>query len=79
MNSYLALWVLLTGAAYAFLAALGVSDTGVYVSILTLTYFIALALARPAAPQYSKAATIVAVALLIAFAYFAAMRILALI
>lgn len=79
MNAYLALWVFLTGALYAFLAALGVSDAGVYVSILTLTYFVTLALARPVAPHYTKATSITAAALLIAFAYFAALRIASLI
>jgi len=77
MKQYLALWALLTGAIYAFLAALGVAEAGVYVSILALTYFISLALARPVAPQYGRAADAVAAALLIAFAYFAAMKILA--
>lgn len=75
MKAYLALWVFLTGIAYSFLSTVGVYDLGVYVSILALTYFITLALARPVAPHYSKAADIVAAGLLIAFAYFAAMRI----
>ncbi|MEZ0248550.1 MAG: hypothetical protein ABWJ97_04695 [Thermoproteus sp.] len=78
MKAYLALWVFLTGAVYAYLAALGVGDMGVYVSLLALTYFVALALARPVAPHYRRAADVVAAALFVAFLYFAAMRITAL-
>jgi hypothetical protein len=74
---YMAL-VALSGVAAAFFIYLGVHAIDIIVSVYTLIYWAAAPFARPLPKPVGYIHTAIGVALLAAFAYFAALRIAAL-
>lgn len=68
--------VLLYGAAYAFLAYLGVKDLGIYTSIMTLIYITTTLAFNPLPRKLRIISSIIMAALVIASLYFVTVKII---
>jgi hypothetical protein len=77
MRTALTAYLLLSGVAAAFLAYLNVSGMDVVTSLAALLFWVTAPFLRPLPRPLNIAHTAVGAALLVAFAYFAALRILA--
>jgi hypothetical protein len=77
MKTALTAYLLLSGIAAAFLIYLNVRGIDVVTSVATLLFWASAPFLRPLPRPLDLAHTAIGVALLVAFAYFAALRILA--
>jgi hypothetical protein len=77
MRHALVALVALSGIASAFLVYLGATAVDVVVSVYTLVYWATAPFMRPLPRPVNRIHTAIGVALLSAFAYFAALRVLA--
>jgi hypothetical protein len=77
MRTALTAYLLLSGVAAAFLAYLNVRGMDVVTSLAALLFWVTAPFLRPLPRPLNIAHTAVGAALLVAFAYFAALRILA--
>lgn len=76
LRELLIVQAVLYGIAYSFLAYLGVNDLGIYVSVMALIYITTVLIFSPLPKRLRIINNIIIAILVLAFLYFAIMRII---